>query len=300
MPFTSGRHTIYNADAFQWLREREPESIHGVVTDPPYGVIEFDAHQIAAMKAGKGGIWRIPPSFDGAKRQPLPRFTALNEDERKRVYEFFKLWSELTARVLVPGAHVMLAGNAFLSTLVFSAIVDGGLEFRGQVMRLVQTFRGGDRPKLAEEEFPEVCSLPRGCYEPWGIFRAPMKGLKVAECLRKHGTGGLRRLPNGPFEDVIAVGRTPKAEKAISGHPSQKPMALMTQLVRAILPVGQGIVLDPFMGSGTTIAAAEINGYNSIGVEMSEEYYEAARKTIPQLVAQAPAPLLAGLDLPED
>jgi site-specific DNA-methyltransferase (adenine-specific) len=102
--------------------------------------------------------------------------------------------------------------------------MEGGLEFRGQLIRTVRTFRGGDRPKNAEEEFDGVCSLPRGAYEPWGILRKPLPaGMTLGECLRTFETGGLRRLSdNLPFPDLIESGRTPAAEKEIANHPSLK------------------------------------------------------------------------------
>jgi site-specific DNA-methyltransferase (adenine-specific) len=237
-------------------------------------------------EAGRGGIWRLPPSFDGAIRQPLPRFTALNAKERDRLREFFAEWSKLCRRVLVPGAHVFVASNSFLSQLVFEAITEGGLEFRGEVIRLVQTLRGGDRPKNAETEFPSVCSLPRGGYEPWGIFRRPLpEKMTVAECLRTYGTGGLRRLPDGAqFSDVIPSERTPQQEKEVAPHPSLKPLSLLTKLVHASLPLGTGVVADTFMGSGSTVAAAELMGVQCVGVEKSPEFFGLARKAVPALV----------------
>lgn len=54
-------------------------------------------------------------------------------------------------------------------------------------------------------------------------------------------------------------------------HPTQKPIALMKWLVKMVTPPG-GIVLDPFAGSGTTLVAAEMDGFESIGIEMTEEY----------------------------
>jgi site-specific DNA-methyltransferase (adenine-specific) len=70
--------------------------------------------------------------------------------------------------------------------LLYGALVESGLEFRGQIIRLVRTLRGGDRPKNAEEEFPGVSSMPKGCYEPWGIFRKPLPAkMTVGECLRR-------------------------------------------------------------------------------------------------------------------
>jgi ABC-type dipeptide/oligopeptide/nickel transport system ATPase component len=75
-----------------------------------------------------------------------------------------------------------------------------------------------------------------------------------------------------------------RKERAIAPHPSLKPQSFMRQVVRASLPLGDGIVLDPFMGSGSTIAAAAWCGYRAIGLERSREYYDMAIGAIPQLV----------------
>jgi DNA methylase len=59
-------------------------------------------------------------------------------------------------------------------------------------------------------------------------------------------------------------------------------------IVRALLPLGEGTLLDPFMGSGSTIAAAEAVGYDSIGVELDDEYFRLAERSIPRLAALYP------------
>jgi site-specific DNA-methyltransferase (adenine-specific) len=248
-------------------------------------VKEYDFDQLEKRENGNGGIWRIPPSFDGHKRAPLPRFTALSSDEKIRLQEFFFAWAQLALRIVRPGGHIFLASNAFLSQVVFGAITAAGFEFRGEMIRLVKTLRGGDRPKGAENEFPNVCSMPRGCYEPWGLFRKPMpQGMTVAECLRILETGGLRRKSDGrPFEDVIESERTPQREREIADHPSLKPQSFLRMIVHAALPLGRGIVLDPFMGSGSTVAAAEAIGYQAIGIERHSEYFSMSRVAIPQL-----------------
>jgi site-specific DNA-methyltransferase (adenine-specific) len=297
---TIGRCRVAHADCFEWLGRIPENSLHAIVTDPPYGVKEYDFDQIEKRANGNGGIWRIPPSFDGHTRQPLPRFTALNQKERKQIQTFFVEWSKAALHALRPGGHVFIASNAFLSQLVFSSLIEGGLEFRGELIRLVRTFRGGDRPKNAEDEFPGVSSLPRGCYEPWGILRKPLpSGMKVSDCLREYQTGGLRRTPDDkPFGDVILSGRTPQKEKDIADHPTIKPQALMRQLVHAALPLGVGIIADTFMGSGSTIAAAEAVGVQAIGVERFVDYYEQSRKTIPKLAALHLSPVETQVELP--
>lgn len=252
---------------------------------PPYGVKEYDFDQMEKRANGNGGIWRIPPSFDGSNRAPLPRFTALTQKEREALLRFFFEWSKLAIHALRPGGHIFIASNAFLSQLVFSALVAGGLEFRGELIRLVRTFRGGDRPKNAESEFPEVCSLPRSNYEPWGIFREPIpSGMKVSDCLRQYSTGGLRRIsPEQPFSDVIVSERTPCRERDIADHPSLKPQSFLRQIVHAVLPLGEGLITDPFMGSGSTVAAAEAQGLTCIGIERFLDYFEMGKQAIPRL-----------------
>ncbi len=282
---TFTKSVVILADCFEWMRAVPSNSLHAIVTDPPYGVKEYDLEQLEKRSSGHGGVWRIPPSFDGHTRAPLPRFTALNVQERDRIQEFFYEWAKLALQVLRPGGHLFLASNVFLSQTVFTSIVNAGFEFRDQVIRLVRTLRGGDRPKNAESEFPDVCSMPRGCYEPWGIFRKPLpEGMTVGECLRQFQTGGLRRKPDGtPFEDVIESERTPQKERAVANHPSLKPQSFLRQIVYAALPLGEGIVLDPFMGSGSTVAAAEAIGYNAIGIEKNREYYLFSLQAIPRL-----------------
>ncbi len=282
-----GHSIILHGDCFEWLSKVPENTIHAVVTDPPYGVKEFDDLELEKRANGKGGVWRIPPSFDGCTRAPLPRFTAHNEKEKERLRKFFEDWAALTARALRPGGHVIIATSSIVAALLYGALTKGGLEFRGQLMRTVRTLRGGDRPKNAHTEFPEVCVVPRGCYEPWGLFRKPLPpGMKVSECLRDFETGGLRRLANGgPFEDLIESERTPRREKDLADHPSLKPQSFMRLLVYAALPMGAGVVVDPFMGAGSTIAAAEAVGVPAVGIERNRVYFELATKAIPRLRA---------------
>lgn len=270
----TSRVTSIHSDAAHWLAKLPDNSIHAVVTDPPYGVIEYNGLNQQKLRDGKGGVWRIPPSFDGAKRSPLPRFTVLTAEDRIALVEFFSALAKDLARVLVPGGHVVIASNPLLSSQAFVPFEQAGFEKRGEVIRLVQTLRGGDRPKGAEAEFDGVSVMARACWEPWGIFRKPFDGT-VAANLRKWGTGGLRRISaSEPFKDVIACSPTRGAEKRLAPHPSLKPQRFMRQVVRAVLPLGEGIVYDPFTGSGSTLAAAEALGYHAIGTERDSEYFK--------------------------
>jgi len=262
------------------LMERVPESsIHSIVTDPPYGLVEYDDDNHTKLRLGKGGVWRIPPKLNGVERSPLPRFTVLTGQDRARLVDFFTRFGCLAVRALAPGGHLIIASNPLLSTITFHALLEAGFEKRGEIIRLVTTLRGGDRPKGAEGEFPGVSVMPRSCWEPWGLFRKPLSEPTVGANLRKWGTGGCRRLsPHEPFKDVIECPPARGAERELAPHPSLKPQRLLRYLVRASLPLGQGVVLDPFAGSGSTLAAASALGYHSIGFERDKEYCELAKR----------------------
>ena len=196
-------------------------------------------------------------------------------------------------RVLVPGAHVFIATNPLVSYLVYEPFISAGFEKRGEIIRVVKTLRGGDRPKNAHQEFADVTVMPRSCWEPWGLFRKPLEG-RVQDNLRKWGTGGLRRISkNEPFKDLIVSSPARGLERDISSHPSLKPQHFMRQLTRAALPLGRGTILDPFMGSGATIAAATACGLQSIGLEIEPTYFQKAVRAIPMLTQYSPKELRA-------
>ena len=294
-PIVSGLYDLHRADAFAWLRDAERNSIQAVVTDPPYGVVEYSPVQLAKRRNGNGGIWRLPPAFDGATRQPVPRFTALSDSDRDGIRAFFEEFASLLDGVLVPGAHVFVATTPVVSHLVYEPFIDAGFEKRGEIVRIVKTLRGGDRPKNAHEAYPGVSVIPRASWEPWGLFRKPIEG-RVQDNLERWGTGGLRRIANHlPFRDVIECAPARGREKEIAPHPSLKPQALMRQLVHASLPLGEGVVLDPFMGSGATIAAAAALGTRSIGIEINHGFFRLAERAIPDLTS-LPVPLLLDSD----
>jgi site-specific DNA-methyltransferase (adenine-specific) len=102
---------------------------------------------------------------------------------------------------------------------------------------------------------------------------------------RKERNAGLDGLPdklkpygNREAEDVPEEGDTPGSvndkfttRPSANNHPTVKPVALMRHLVRLVTPP-EGVVLDPFAGSGTTLVAAVLEGFDAIGCEMTDEY----------------------------
>jgi len=88
---------------------------------------------------------------------------------------------------------------------------------------------------------------------------------------------------SGGASRFFYIAKASKSERGTGNtHPTVKPVKLMRYLVRLITPLG-GTVLDPFAGSGTTLLAAEQEGFDSIGIEMNPEYCEIIRKRMAHL-----------------
>lgn len=299
-------YELINANTFNelesWPETTDPNAgwedgggVHAIVTDPPYGVIEFMEENVEKMRDGVGGVWRIPPTLDGSKRNPLPRFTVLTDEDKEMLKEFFRKFGELAEKVLRPGGHIFIASTQLLMHFVSQGFDEAGLERRDVLVRETKTLRGGDRPKGAHDhpEYSMVSSMPRVYWEPWLLYRKPFDG-RLEENLEEWQTGGLRReSEDRPFTDLLEDGKTPKREREITAstnpngedsHPNVKPQALMRELCHAALPLKEGTILDPFMGSGSTIAAAEAIGNDSVGIELDESYFEMAENAIPKFM----------------
>lgn len=244
-----GTAMLINADCFEWLDKIPDECIHGVVTDPPFSLREFSDENIIALDKSKGNaIWQTHRYADGCHRNVQPCFSTLSKKQRNEIYRFFLVFSQKISRVMLPGAHAIIAAHPSLAHRVFCSIEDGGLEFNGSIIRHTSTMRGGGRPQPDKEhKFRDVSISTRSAHEPWGLFQKPMpKGMSVLQCLNKYNTGGLRRQvtkcgeSSRPLFDVIEhTERATENEKSLSKnhfsnacgkHPNLKPQSLMSVL----------------------------------------------------------------------
>ena len=120
---------------------------------------------------------------------------------------------------------------------------------------------------------------------------------KASKSERNFGLKGFEEKTSGAlnFRNPESSGRSEDApsvekmggltQKRTNHHPTVKPVKLMQYLVRMITPPN-GTVLDPFAGSGTTGVACKIDGFNFVGLELSEEYGEIARARIEKFVEE--------------
>lgn len=105
-----------------------------------------------------------------------------------------------------------------------------------------------------------------------------------AKASSKERNDGLDGLPDKPTHRLgagIGEGKNPSAPSVDkNNHPTVKPLKLMRYLITLVMPPKDGVLLDPFAGSGSTIVAAHQLGFKAIGIEKSAEYCKIARKRL--------------------
>lgn len=123
-----------------------------------------------------------------------------------------------------------------------------------------------------------------------GMLGEPARFFYTAKASRREREAGLDGMPAGA--NRINAPRASEGEKfspSANHHPTVKPIAVMRWLCRLVTPPN-GLVLDPFTGSGTTGCAAVLEGFRFLGVEREAEYVEIATKRIAHWAAQTPEP----------
>ena len=126
--------TLIQGDCLEEIKRLDGDSVHAVCTDPPYGLVEFSSEEVAKLRAGHGGVWRLPPKWDGCERRPLPRFTILTQEQKKGIEVFFSQWVRVLIPKFRPGGHVLIAGNPVLQMYVQNAMVEAGFENRATIL----------------------------------------------------------------------------------------------------------------------------------------------------------------------
>lgn len=108
-------------------------------------------------------------------------------------------------------------------------------------------------------------------------------GFRPEHELIMHYVKGRPRYYERGAANVIRIGRVPPRRRI---HPTEKPVDLIRQIIRVVTPEG-GTVLDPFAGSGSTLAAAVATGRNAIGIERDPAFCAAARLRLVERLTQA-------------
>ncbi len=242
--------TIYHGEACATLTALPEASVDLLLTDPPYSSGGMFRSDRALDPKDKYRGWS--QNRDGSSRPPTAEYGSFGGDGRDQ--RSFAAWVAAWSFAALHATHP--SGSAFLFTdwrqlpTATDAIQLGGWIWRG----IVVWDKGVGRPMV-------------------GRFRNHLEFVVW-------GTNGAHQGPHGEYPStLIAVPTVPHRER---NHVTQKPVALIKQLLRVVAAPAPMTVLDPFMGTGATLVAAKELGHRAIGVEIDERYCEIAAKRLAQ------------------
>ncbi len=287
---------IYLADCMNVFCKIADNSIDFIATDPPY------------FLDGMGDEWsdvklRKRESKAGVVRG-LPRGMKFDPSQGKRLEIFFYNVSKEAIRVLKPGGFMASFSSGRLFHRIASASENAGFEIRDM---LIWEHNGGQGKAFTQDHFVKKMKISndekeniikklqnrktpqlRPKFESILLAQKPKEGTFVENWL-KWGTG-LIRTDFETQQTTILNYRKPNMRKEI-GHMTIKPVEIMERLIEIFSVQGQ-VVLDPFMGSGTTGVAALRKMRKFIGFEIEKEYFKIAKKRLEQFNAQRSEQLL--------
>ena len=298
-------NNITHEDALKFLPKLKDKSIDIILTDPPYFLDKMDHH----WKAKKVTSPKKPYAI-----KHLPAGMKFKKEQGKEFYSWYFKISEEFLRVLKPGGFFFSFSSPRLYHRMTCAIDDAGFEIRDcfiwlytqnqpKAMSLHHFINKMDKTKKEKEEFnknfkgwktPQV----KSCHEPIAMAQKPLEGTYLENSIQYNVSLINTKVKQGLLENMFAsnvmthdyinnqtdkvflVDKPKKQEKgSFNNHKTVKPLSLFKYLIK-LSTQENSLVLDPFMGSGTTALACKELGRRFIGAEINKEYNQYCPKKI--------------------
>lgn len=225
--------------------------IHLVLTDPPYNASKGGVN-LPNNKTG-GAYYKVNAEWDRFGHQP-------------DYLEFTRRWVKEADRLLVPTGSIMVCGSLHNIGEVIIALKELNYRF----LNVITWRKTNPMPSIAKRtltystEFVAWFAKSRGWTFNYGDMKKYNKGKQLRDVWEFPSCQGLERI---------------KGKNGRAAHPTQKPLKLFRRLIEMASKEGD-IVLDPFMGSGTTAIAAEQLRRKWIGIDNNRDYIELADRRI--------------------
>jgi len=302
---------IILGDAEQILPQIERNSIDLVLTDPPYFLDKMDNNwnhkTVSTLTDYCHTVKSLPPGMKFDKQQG------------KRFYNWFLKISKELHRVLKPGGFLFSFSSPRLYHRMASAVDDSGFLIRDcfvwlytqnqpKAMSLdhfIEKSRQDRKMKNLLKENLSGWKTPqiKSCYEPIIMAQKECEGTFL-ENMQKFEVGllntnvkiGQNMFPsnvattekiNPLLDKYFLVSKPDKEEKGeFNTHKTVKPLAICEYIIQLATFSQSAVVLDPFLGSGTTVVAAKKLGRRFIGIDSNEEYVEIAGKRLENVIKE--------------
>lgn len=296
---------IILGDAIKLLNELENDSVDIVLTDPPYFLDKLD-NEWSQQKVSR----RLKSQL---VVKSLPAGMKFDREKGKRFYQWYCTVATELFRVLKPGGFFFSFSSPRLYHRMASAVDDAGFEIRDMFLWL---YTQNQMKAMGLDHFIDKLNIPRqekeslkdyldgwktpqvkSCFEPIVMAQKPTEGTYLSN-MRKHQVGLVNtnvRIGGGMFPaNVSSVDRIhelldrafllPKPSQEERGseniHETVKPLALCQYLIALTAFAEDAVVLDPFVGSGTTAVAAQQLGKDFIGFDINKLYVGIARQRV--------------------
>lgn len=298
---------IICADVLEFFPKIESNSVDVVLTDPPYFLDKLDNNWDHRKVSNQSNQYVI---------KSLPAGMKFEREQGKRFYNWYLEISEEVFRVLKPGGFFFSFSSPRLYHRMACAIDDVGFEIRDAFIwlytqnqakamglgHLINKMEIDKRAKSKIKEKLDGWKTPqiKSCFEPIAMAQKPVDQTYLNNML-KYDVGlfntevkiGNNMYPANVFTvDSIneLIDRTfllPKPTKKEKGeyntHKTVKPLAICEYLIKLSAFSKDAVVLDPFVGSGTTVVAAKKLGKNYIGIDSNHEYVRIAEKRLREI-----------------
>ncbi|MFH1192317.1 MAG: site-specific DNA-methyltransferase [bacterium] len=300
-------NNIICADTLEFLPKVATDSIDVVLTDPPYFLDKLDNNWDYEEVSNQNNQYVI---------KSLPAGMKFDKEQGKKFYAWYLKISEEIFRILKPGGFFFSFSSPRLYHRMASAIDDAGFEIRDVFMWLYtqnqakamgvdhfiekMDIDGKSKEKIKEKlngwKTPQI----KSCFEPIAMAQKPADQTYLNNML-KHEVGllntnvriGDNMYPANVFtvdsineliDKTFLLPKPTKKEKGeYNDHKTVKPLAICEYLIKLSSFSKNAVILDPFVGSGTTAVAAKKLGKNYIGIDANEKYVKISERRLKEL-----------------
>lgn len=248
-------HRIMYGDCLEKLKELPDESVDLIFADPPYGL---------AKKKGLG--WAYSKHI--TLQETWDIFT------KDDFFKFNIEWITECWRVLKHGGSFWVCGS-FHNIYQLGFILQ---HLDAKINNSVVWFKPNAQPNITCRMFTEstehlIWAVKNHSKAKWTFNYQDTKD-KIEDSLNPQGK---------QTRNVWSIPLTPRKEKCAGEHPTQKPIELLRRVILSSSKPND-LVLDPFVGSGTTSVVAKMLNRNSIGIDNNKKYLEITQKRLSQSV----------------
>jgi site-specific DNA-methyltransferase (adenine-specific) len=295
---------IINNDCLLELEKIKNESIDCVITDPPYFIDKLD---------NKWSPSEIKKNVKNSHITHLPKGMKFDKNQVKKLYDYYLKLSKILFKKMKPGAYFLSFSSPRLYHAIAMSCEIAGFEIRDMInWTYTQSMPKGmsvshiikkmdiselEKKKLIKEYKDFKTPQIKSCFEPICVAMKPIGKLTFIKNELKFKTGLLDfsqkvginndRVPsnvitteeyNDIYDKNFLISKPTKKEKGIDNdHITVKPLALIEHLIK-IFSKEKSLIVDPFLGSGTTALACKNTNRKCIGIEINKDYYDICLK----------------------